>query len=142
MSMWRLKQNGSSCLRCCATALPPSQWHRLAEAGNSGEHKGNTTRDVVRAAPTSWIRSCFTTLPMKSRTLDEEDVSVRVLWPHEFFAILFHKYKEHFFTYMVPSLDRLRAFWASQQGKDLILSSYYISLSRIVCSCVSVLVAL
>ena len=45
------------------------------------------------------------------------------LWPHAFFAVLYHRYREHFFTYVIPSFDRLRAFWKSQRGDGYIFSS-------------------
>ena len=61
----------------------------------------------------------FTSL--RSKVCGEQLVSFECLWPHAFFATLYHEYKEHFFSYVVPSLDRLREFWRTQKGCCLII---------------------
>jgi hypothetical protein len=42
-----------------------------------------------------------------------------MLLPHELFAAIYHGYREAFFSYLVPSMDRLKEFWKAVEGGHL-----------------------
>ena len=46
-------------------------------------------------------------------------VNCRVIWPHEMFSTIYHRFPEHWAQYIIPSRQRLTEWWRSQQGSDL-----------------------
>ena len=84
--------------------------------------RGSGSRDVLKMAPVthvgySWIPF---SIRVKEVTFAHIQVETIVFWPHELFSNMYHFYSSHFFTYVMPGVERIRKFWSSQVGNDFI----------------------
>ena len=90
----------------------------LADLGAGGTVSGNIHRDLIRRMPGSKMpqRMHPVMVPLKSKLTEEYEKSLDMLLPHVLFSHLYHFYRDVFFTYVVPSAERLKDFWESVSG--------------------------
>ena len=89
------------------------------------------SRGVIDQAPRSHVQGSWIPLSIRVKEVRAADIEVQsfVFWPHELFSCMFHRYKEHFFSFIMPGKDRIDSFWKSQQGHDCISELLLLRLS-------------
>ena len=90
----------------------------LADLGAGGTVPGNCHRDLIRRMPGSKMPRTMhpVMVPLQSKLTQEYEQSLDMLLPHVLFSHLYHFYRDAFFTYLVPSAERLKDFWESVSG--------------------------
>ena len=94
----------------------------LCSLGTDGEYDNNMNRDLMTRLetpdlPEPHVFSCPVNNPLKAECCSR---NLKMLFPHEMFSALFHHYKEAFFTFIIPSLDTLAAFWDAMKGESFL----------------------
>ena len=91
--------------------------HQLAALGSNGEHSSNVSRDIWGTIQTNpSLRSEKINVPLVSKVEAEFNFDMQMILPHEMFAVIYHCYRDYFFTYIVPSMDVLKKFWDQVRG--------------------------
>jgi hypothetical protein len=92
----------------------------LVEAGGQdgrAEHKGNMLRDLTRHLPDNDMPPLrFHEIQIDHPVLGKSTPEFPFLDPHELFSVLYHRYPQSFFKYVVPSIEALENFWDSVSG--------------------------
>ena len=86
------------------------------EDGNAG-NKGNMLRDLTRCIPKNPMPPLnFHEIHIDHPVLGKSTPEFPFLDPHELFSVLYHRYPQSFFNYVVPSIEALENFWDSVSG--------------------------
>ena len=83
----------------------------LSKLGTEGEYAGKMHEQMVgRVDPTIYCSPASFTLPILQgkRAVPTHQTA---LWPHEMFAHIYHKHRETFNQRIMPSRERLHAWW-------------------------------
>ena len=91
----------------------------LASIGSDGTSPQNCHRDLLSRLPKLGLPSMsLLKVPLSHAVFGISEAMSGIVWPHQFFAALYHNHRDMFFTYVVPSLDTMREFWEAVKGRD------------------------
>ena len=97
--------------------LDASLIYQLAALGSDGNVATNVSRDIWKTIHTNpSLRSETINVPLVSKLEKQFNFDMQMIWPHEMFAVIYHCFRDYFFTYIVPSMDVLKKFWNQVRG--------------------------
>jgi hypothetical protein len=89
----------------------------LAGLGGSGTSPQHCHQNLINQLPKPRLPSMkLLTIFLEHSVFGVTSAISGIIWPHEFFANLYHCHRDAFFKYMVPSKEILHKFWRSVQG--------------------------
>jgi hypothetical protein len=97
--------------------LDTSLIYQLASLGSDGATSSNISRDIWKVIQTNpSLRSETINVPLESKVEKPFNFDMRMILPHEMFAVIYHCYRDYFFKYIVPSMATLKIFWSQVRG--------------------------